>query len=302
MFLDKPILNSPYYVPTQHHVLDDHGQPTNREPRRGRRRSGILSPVPKPKPRTPDSDKFSQSLMDFREKNGQSFNDQEYQVHTIINEIRDCLVDWRKLSPSDWNVTHTTSRLLKYWRNPNFVGVRPFFCQIEAIETIIWLTEVARTHHRYKRYWNYLVDSNKEINPNLLRIATKMATGTGKTTVMAMLIAWQTLNSIIMPGNASFSKGFLIIAPGITIKDRLRVLDPNDPENYYKKNNIVPTELLHYLDKAEVKVINYHVFQKKTVVKLNNTTKKLLKISGGGQTHQKSVHILKPKKKWFTEL
>jgi len=91
--------------------------------------------------------------------------------------------------------------------------VRPFFCQIEAIETAIWLTEVARREKRYARFWAHIQGANEQANPELTRVALKMATGTGKTTVMAMLIAWQTLNAVRQPGPAAlFSRGFLIVS------------------------------------------------------------------------------------------
>lgn len=88
---------------------------------------------------------------------------------------------------------------------------------------IIWLTEVAPK--RGKKYLEHLKQVNEEANPELLRIAVKLATDAGKTTVMAMIIAWQTVNPV-RHQNSHFTRGFLIVAPGITIKDRLRVLQP----------------------------------------------------------------------------
>ena len=109
---------------------------------------------------------------------------------------------------------------------PKFSGQRPFFCQIEAVETLIWLTEVARSRRQYANLWRAIEAANAEANPKLFRIALKMATGAGKTTVMAMIIAWQTLNAVRMPGSDRFSRAFLVVTPGITIKDRLQVLYP----------------------------------------------------------------------------
>src|SRR5690606_6400279 len=123
--------------------------------------------------------------------------------------------------PATWGVTPATARLLRHWREYTFEGVRPFFCQIEAVETIIWLTEVARSRKQYVPIWGHIVGANEQANPELLRLAMKMATGAGKTTVMAMLIAWQTVNAVRSPTSNHFSRGFLVIAPGITIKDRL---------------------------------------------------------------------------------
>lgn len=122
-----------------------------------------------------------------------------------------------------------TRCILQHWRNHKFSGVRPFFCQLEAVETAIWLTEVAPRNKNAKNVLDYLASANLRSNPDLMRLALKLATGAGKTTVMAMLIAWQTINSVRRPGSKLFTRGFLIVAPGLTIKDRLRVLQPNDP-------------------------------------------------------------------------
>ena len=159
-----------------------------------------------------------------------------------------------------WNTGETTSR----------IGVRPFFCQVEAVETIIWLTEVAgvlpvgdRTPGRreLRTVYDHIRGANAQANSELLRVALKMATGTGKTTVMAMLIAWQTINAVRHPNSRQFTKGFLITTPGIPIRDRLRVLLPSDPNNYYKDRNLVPTEFLHTVGEAKVVITNYHAFR-----------------------------------------
>ena len=135
--------------------------------------------------------------------------------------------------PSQWQVTPETARLLQHWRHHKFSGLRPFFCQVEAVETAIWLTEVAPKSPAGKRILDHLASANRDANPELMRLALKLATGAGKTTVMAMLIAWQTINAVRRPGSKHFTRGFLVVAPGLTIKDRLRVLQPNDPDSYY---------------------------------------------------------------------
>ncbi len=135
-------------------------------------------------------------------------------------------------------VTPTTARLIAYWTDPNREK-KLFFCQNEALETAIYIAEVAK---KYGDAWieNALREANDTSNPGLPRTAFKMATGSGKTVVMAMLIAWHTLNKRANPQDARFSDTFLIVTPGITIRDRLRVLLPNDPENYYRQRDIVP--------------------------------------------------------------
>jgi type III restriction enzyme len=127
---------------------------------------------------------------------------------------------------NQWQVTPVTARLLQHWRQHQFSGVRPFFCQVEAVETAIWLTEVAPQSTRGKHLLDHLAAANKDANPELMRLALKLATGAGKTTVMAMLIAWQTVYAVRRSTSKHFTRGFLVCAPGLTIKDRLRVLHP----------------------------------------------------------------------------
>jgi type III restriction enzyme len=127
-----------------------------------------------------------------------------------------------------------TVRLLQHWRHHKFNSIRPFFCQIEAVETAIWLTEVApHVGKMGEGFLEHLANASNDANPELMRLALKLATGAGKTTVMAMLIAWQAINASRHPQSKKFMRGFLVVAPGLTIKDRLRVLQPNDPDSYY---------------------------------------------------------------------
>jgi type III restriction enzyme len=109
---------------------------------------------------------------------------------------------------------------------------------------LIWLTEVARSRRQHANLWRAINVANAEANPELFRIALKMATGAGKTTVMAMLIAWQTLNAVRMPGSDRFSRAFLIVTPGITIRDRLQVLYPEHPRATTGRASCCPTTCL----------------------------------------------------------
>lgn len=268
-FFAEPILNSPYEEPKLHHKLDENGQPTNAAPANGRRRSSLYSPVPKPKRSRDSSEQLNLLQEEFA----------GLDPHGIINQIRGHVKTWRELpNPSDWSVTPTTRRLLQYWRDPaNFPSIRPFFCQLEAVETVIWLTEVARKNPRlYANIWTHVERGNEIANPELLRIALKMATGAGKTTVMAMLIAWQTLNAVRTTNSKMFTKGFLVIAPGITIKDRLRVLQPGGPESYYAERNLVPSDMLTDLQRAKVVITNYHAFQLRETTSLSKGTRAAL--------------------------
>ena len=118
---------------------------------------------------------------------------------------------------------------------------------------------------------------NKEANPELLRMALKLATGAGKTTVMAMLIAWQTINAVRRPSGKTFTRGFLIVAPGLTIKDRLRVLQPNDPDSYYASRELVPHDMLDDVNRAKIVITNYHAFKLRERVEISKGGKQLLK-------------------------
>nr|WP_304363649.1 DEAD/DEAH box helicase family protein [Jiella sp. LLJ827] len=263
-------MNSPYHPPHHHHCLDDQGQPLDHEPIRGRRRSRYLTPVPKARRRRG----AEQGELSLHTQEGEPGT---YSENAIVNEIRTHLERWRSIpNPNDWGVTPATQRLLQHWRHHDFQGPRPFFCQVEAVETVIWLTEVARGKRQYAHLFRSLEEANRDANPDLFRLALKLATGAGKTTVMAMLIAWQAINAARQPNSKLFSKGFLLIAPGITIKDRLRVLLPSGEESYYRSRELVPPELMIDLQKAKIVITNYHVFQPRKVLDVNKTGERLL--------------------------
>jgi len=258
-FFERPILNSPYERPSRHWELDSDGQPTNGIVE-ARRRSDLITPVPKPKKRRQNR---AQAQLALGSGDGISTEEQEYNPTPIINEVRTYIETWRNLpNPDQWLVTPETARLLKHWRSDHFQGLRPFFCQVEAAESAIWLAEVApKMGARGAKFWNHLKGANEGANPELMRLALKLATGAGKTTVMAMLIAWQTVNAARHPNSKHYSRGFLIVTPGITIKDRLRVLLPNDPENYYRHREIVPPDILADIDRAKIVITNYHALK-----------------------------------------
>jgi type III restriction enzyme len=275
-FFERPILNSPYERPARHWELEK-GQPTQRI-LESRRRADFVSPIPKPKKRKLDDGQQVLTEAD----DGLSSQEQQYDPTAIINEVRSLVEEWRALpSPHQWGVTPETQRLLQHWRHHKFEGLRPFFCQIEAVETLIWLTEVApRGDKRAKGILEHLENAQKDANPELLRTALKLATGAGKTTVMAMIIAWQTVNAVRRPGSKNFTKGFLIVTPGITIRDRLRVLNPADPDNYYVKSELVPQDMLDEIRKAKVVITNFHAFKLRQRMELSPVGRKLLQGHG----------------------
>ena len=244
--IDNPILNSPYIAPERRWVLDEQGIPTG-DVAPGRRRSEYVVPVPPPRHRT------AQAALALEDEYGQR------KSNDYINAIRDKVAAWRGLGDAGLHrtVTPVTARLLAHWRDPARTR-RLFFCQIEAVETAIWLAEVAPAAERDR-----LRTLNAEANPELFRIAFKLATGAGKTTVMAMLIAWQTLNAARARNATRFTDAFLIVAPGITVRDRLRVLLPADPTNTYVLHDIVPRDMQGDLNRARIVVTNFHAFQKR---------------------------------------
>ena len=272
-FFERPIINSPYEYPSRHWELDGERQPTNNiiETRRG---AEFLTPIPRPKKRRAGT---KQTEIVFDEGDGLSTEKQQYEQSRIINEVRANVDAWRRLASSQWQVTPETARLLQHWRGHAFESVRPFFCQVEAAETAIWLTEVAPHLAGGKRLLDWLKAANQNANPLLERLALKLATGAGKTTVMAMLIAWQTVNAVRRPGSRHFTRGFLIVAPGLTIKDRLRVLQPHDPDSYYATRELVPQDMLDDLKKARIVITNFHAFKRRETLEVSAGGRALLK-------------------------
>lgn len=257
--IENPVLNSPFAEPTRHFKFTADG--ITDEIVEGRRRSAYFIPIARPKRRGQQRALFETEWTQDR-----------LEENELINQIRQRVAMWRK--GGYVGATVTTSRLLEYWTNPDREK-KLFFCQIEALETAIYITEVAR---RYGDQWmeNALRDANDTSNPGLRRIAFKMATGAGKTVVMAMLIAWQALNRLANPQDARFTDAFLLVTPGITIRDRLRVLLPNDPNNYYRQRDILPAHLLEELGKAKIIITNYHAFLLRETVAAGRLTKAIL--------------------------
>jgi type III restriction enzyme len=278
-FFERPILNSPYDYPGRHWELDDSGQPTNKV-LDARRRSELVTPVPRA--RKQRRTRNDQAQLNLDATGGLSTDEQEYNPTPIINEIRSNVDTWRNLPNADqWQVTPETARLLRHWRDHPFQGIRPFFCQVEAVETAIWLTEVApKMGKTGSKFLEHLKGANEQANPDLFRLALKLCTGAGKTTVMAMLIAWQTVNAVRHENSKLYTRGFLIVAPGITIRDRLRVLLPNDPESYYKTREIIPQDMLADIEKAKIVITNYHSFKLRERLEAAKNTRKLIEGRG----------------------
>jgi type III restriction enzyme len=224
--IDRLIINSPYEEPQRYWRYD-------RETRtfdmvEGRRPAGYVVATPGSK----------------------SFDDPGIFVEIpLVNQIRLRVKRWREDRYP--GVTSITKRLLDHWRDPEeFDARRFFFCQLEAVETLIWHTEAPAD----RRVGIEIPGDGGAF----LRRCCKMATGTGKTIVMAMAIAWHILNKVANPQDARFSKNVLVIAPGLTVKKRLSVLEPAGTGNYYEAFNIVPSALLDKLRQGKVLVRNWH--------------------------------------------
>ena len=280
LFFERPVLNSPYEKPGRHWELDADGQPTQKIVRT-RRPADFITPIPQPRRRRGRSEQQAALVFDEAARRLET-KGQQYDLRAIINGVRRQVDQWRALpDSSQWGVTPETARLLWHWRSHHFSSIRPFFCQIEAVETVIWLTEVARGKgQQAKEFLDHLKDANRAANPELSRLALKLATGAGKTMVMAMLIAWQTINAVRRPQSSRFTRGFLVITPGITIKDRLRVLQPNDPDSYYQSRELVPSDMLPDLEKARIVITNYHAFKLRERLELSKGGRSLLQGRG----------------------
>jgi type III restriction enzyme len=278
LFFERPILNSPYEEPRRHWELDKAGQPTQQIIEK-RRPSELITPIPRARRQQGAGD---QAMLLLGDGAGLSTQRQQYAHTAIINGVRDEVEKWRRIANSnDWRVTPETTRLLQHWRHHAFSGVRPFFCQVEAVETAIWLTEVApQLGKAGERYLEYLANTNRDANPKLMRLALKLATGAGKTTVMAMLIVWQTINAVRHPQSKRFTRGFLVVTPGITIKDRLRVLQPNDPDSYYASRELVPADLVVEVNRAKIVITNFHSFKLRERIELSKGGRSLLQGRG----------------------
>ncbi len=168
----------------------------------------------------------------------------------LVNEIRSRVDDWRA---ADYpGITSVTRSLLEHWHDRSARQYPFYFCQLEAIETLIWWVEAVA---QYKQGVSIPGD-----NGAWERVCNKMATGTGKTTVMAMIVTWQVLNALTYPKrNKDFSRAIFIVAPGLTVKDRLRVLYPGEPDNYYDAFGLCPSEALRQkLNQADLLIENWH--------------------------------------------
>ena len=244
--VEQPILCSPYNEPDAHWVYNTETGEANRQP--GRREAGYWYKTQRT---------GSQQLEIFQEE--------ERDDLPLVNALRNDVRRWR--ASNYRNATNVTRELLNHWTREDREP-RLFFCQREAVETIIWLAEIRRARKRTgfnpefsEQDLNILVDApDNEDLPALIRYGCKMATGSGKTVVMAMLIAWAFCNRGKVSSDERFPRAALIVCPNLTIKERLQVLRPESPENYYDEFELIPTKLRPLLNSGKVLVTNWHQF------------------------------------------
>lgn len=241
--MKSPILNSPYLEPNRHFKADERG--LTEEIVESRRPSSFYIPVPQAKTK--------QKQLELNNSEG-AFGSELQKENEFINKVRAKIKRWREDRYP--GITKTSRDLLLYWSDETREN-KLFFCQIEALETLIYINEVAE---KSGESWviNEIKKANEDANPGLYRLAFKMATGSGKTVVMAMIIAYHTLNKIRYPQDTRFTDAFVIITPGITIRDRLNVLHPNDTKNYYRERDVVSYQDFELLQQATVFITNFH--------------------------------------------
>ncbi len=226
--IDQLIINSPYAEPARHWSFDPLTRLFSLED--GRRPAGYV----------------------VASGHSQAFDDPGVFVEIpLVNQIRPRVKAWREAGYP--GVTGITKRLLEHWTSPEWQADRSFFfCQLEAVETLMWLTEAPDTEKV-----GITIPSD---GGQFSRLCSKMATGSGKTIVMAMVIAWQVLNKATYPQRPEFSKNVLVVAPGLTVKSRLQVLIPFGSGNYYEQFRLIPPGMEDKLRQGRVIVRNWHAF------------------------------------------
>lgn len=278
----EPILNAPFAEP-EHHWYIREGEPPQQRP--GRRPSIVYPPRDERRDRHVDW-----SLADGTLRPSRDYSP-GYEL-VLVNLLRDRVAAWRKEAlAGGGNVTRTTAQLLQWWRREGR-KFPLFYAQLEAAETIIFLNE-ARAD--FLQGINVPRDEPSDERKaegfaGFRRYACKMATGTGKTTVMGMLAAWSILNKVHDRGNARFSDVVLVVCPNVTIRDRLRELDPENGEaSIYRTRDLVPPDLMKDLTQGRVLVKNWHVFEPQ-VVQQGGERSRVMK-AGREERTVETIHI-----------
>ena len=241
----QPILNSPFEEPKEHwHIVE--GETPLRKPKR--RPAMYFYRDPKAKP----------------EKEYGSVAGTAIELK-LVTRIRAQVKKWR--SEGYPGATRTTHELLQWWQREGREQ-RLFFAQIDAAETIIFLAEARADFRQGIDIPQEELSEEKRGQgfSGFCRYACKMATGSGKTTVMGMVAAWSILNKVNDRGDARFSDVVLVVCPNVTIRNRLQELDPKEGEaSLYRTRDLVPSHLMPLLTQGRVLVRNWHVFEPQTM-------------------------------------
>ncbi len=268
----EPIINSPYEEPKQYWKIAE-GEPPQLLP--GRRSSCYYYKPPGSQPSLFGAEDLG-TLIELK----------------IVNRIRERVKEWQS---QGWpGVSRVTLELLNYWRRDGREK-RLFFAQLEAAEVIIFLREARGDFLQGIEIPLDEPGQNGAENgvKAFTRYACKMATGTGKTTVMGMLAAWSILNKVNDHGNSGFSDVVLVVCPNITIKNRLQELDPQLGEaSLYRTRDLVPSHFMPQLTSGKVIVTNWHVFEAQTV-QTGSVSSKVIK--AGVTLHPKEWITIGPK-------
>ena len=244
----QPVINSPYDLPCWHYRVDNSGLAIRGDASPGRRPSeAYLSPVPLP--------------MGYQQVLSGTQDPLSSMDH--INQFRQRVEDWRQKGYP--GVTDVTLTLLRYWEDPER-SVRLYFAQLDAIRTLIYLTEAAPEDPMHE----FLAAVNAEYNDNIRRWAVKMATGVGKTVVMAMTVLWQAANRWEYAADERFTNRFVAITPGITVRDRLLSglrADSTDQNDVYFEMDLLPPVggYRRRINSAQIEVLNFQTFMQRTV-------------------------------------
>jgi len=270
--VDNPILNSPYREPIRYWLYDNDGMPRVEN---GRRRAGY----------------YFRARTRADERQLSFLSDEQFEELGVVNLIRQRVREWRESGYA--GATPVSKQLLAHWRRADRER-RLFFCQIEAAETLIWLSEI-RGDRKLGIDLPLDLPLDGESGP-LTRYAIKMATGSGKTVVMAMIMAWSIINKVMNPQDRRFSDSVLIVTPNLTVRERLgggagpvlveiekdqgeddeesedevlrtaapllvepeRALIPGARGNYWNRFDLVPSAYQPYLGQGRVQIMNWH--------------------------------------------
>ena len=239
--ITQPVLNRPHEEPSRHWELAEDNTSTG-EIIEGRRLSQAHLIVPK------------QRTAQLRMQT--TAGDQ----NELVNRIRDAVAGWR--ADNYRGATAATRQLMEHWRS-EINDPRLFFAQVEAAETLIWLTEANASHYpvlaEVRRALN---DANGDYNNGIGRLAVRMATGSGKTAVMGMVISWHAVNAAASSRrDGRYTTSFLAIAPGHTVRERLEVLFPSHHDNVYDEMRLLPESKRNSLGSVKLQVLNFQAFQ-----------------------------------------